>query len=159
MIKFVALFATLLAVSVSQPAESYYAVEDYRGPEYRATTKPLAEITDKVFFDIEVNGEPIGRVVWGLYGKVVPKTVKNFVTLSTGTAGLSNSGKPLHYKGTVFHRILPGFMAQSGDFENFDGTGGESIYGGSFIDENFHIRHEKPYLLTMYHKEKNQNTS
>ena len=119
----------------------------------------LDPITHRVFFDFHIDGEFMGRVEFGLYGNTVPKTVKNFVALADGTAGKSKAGKPMHYKGNRIHRIIPAFMAQMGDFENGDGTGGESIYGGSFIDENFHIRHTKPYLLTMANTGRNTNTS
>ena len=89
----------------------------------------LATVTDKVFFDVEIAGESTGRVVFGLYGDVVPKTTANFATLCDGTAGMGNSGKPLHFKNSSFHRLIPNFMAQGGDFTNGNGTGGESIYG------------------------------
>jgi peptidylprolyl isomerase len=76
-----------------------------------AQSEPLATITEKVYFDIEIAGQPAGRIVFGMYGDVVPKTVYNFVTLCDGSAGNGNSGKPLHYKNSKFHRIIPGFMA------------------------------------------------
>ena len=97
----------------------------------------LAAITQRAYFDIEIDNEAAGRIVFGLYGDVVPKTVANFATLCDGSAGIGNSGKPLHYKGSAFHRIIPGFMAQGGDFTSGDGRGGESIYGNKFADENF----------------------
>lgn len=97
----------------------------------------LAAVTQKAYFDIEIDGQSAGRITFGLFGDVVPKTVKNFATLCDGSAGVGNSGKPLHYKGSAFHRIIPGFMAQGGDFTSGDGRGGESIYGNKFADENF----------------------
>jgi peptidylprolyl isomerase len=107
------------------------------------------EITTKVFFDIEAGNEFLGRIVFGLYGKVVPKTAENFRALCTGENGKTASGVPLHYKGSAFHRIIPGFMAQGGDFTSGDGRGGESIYGKKFPDENFKLRHKAPGLLSM----------
>ena len=102
----------------------------------------LKQITDKVFFDVEIAGVAAGRITFGLYGKTVPLTVANFVELSEGTAGKSTEGYDLDYYGSSFHRIIPSFMAQGGDFTAGDGTGGESIYGPTFADENFLIKHD-----------------
>ena len=124
-----------------------------------AMADPLDTVTDKVFFDIEIDGEKTGRIVFGLFGDTVPKTAKNFATLCDGSAGVGNSGKPLHFKGSAFHRIIPGFMAQGGDFTNGNGTGGESIYGSKFNDENFTLQHTKPFLLSMANAGPNTNGS
>merc|ERR1719145_419812 len=114
-----------------------------------ATKKKGPTITNKVFFDIEIAGKPAGRIVMGLYGKTVPKTVENFRALCTGEKGMGKSGKPLHFKGSSFHRVIPQFMLQGGDFTNGDGTGGESIYGEKFADENFKLKHTGPGTLSM----------
>ncbi|GAA5870552.1 hypothetical protein JCM8547_002046 [Rhodosporidiobolus lusitaniae] len=103
----------------------------------------------RVFFDIAVNGQKAGRITFELFADVVPKTAENFRALCTGEKGVGNMGKPLHYKGSKFHRIIRKFMCQGGDFTNGNGTGGESIYGEKFEDENFELKHEKPFLLSM----------
>ena len=121
--------------------------------------EPLDTITHKTFFDIEIDGKPEGRIVFGMFGDTVPLTVDNFVKLCTGEMGEGKSGKPLHYKGSAFHRIITGFMAQGGDFTLGDGRGGESIYGEKFKDENFNLKHTKPNLLSMANAGPNTNGS
>jgi len=109
---------------------------------------PDCTFTDQCFFDLTIGGEAAGRVVFGMYGNVVPKTVANFVALCKGDQ-TSAAGSALAYKGSAFHRVIPGFMCQGGDFTRGDGTGGESIYGEKFEDENFAVKHTKEGLLSM----------
>lgn len=102
-----------------------------------------------VFFDVKQGDENLGRIVMQLYADITPKTAENFKALCTGEKGSGVAGKPLHYKGSTFHRVIKDFMIQGGDFTNGDGTGGESIYGEKFADENFKIKHTKGGLLSM----------
>ncbi|KAI8055148.1 cyclophilin [Syncephalis plumigaleata] len=113
----------------------------------------------KVFFDINIAGKPAGRLVFKLFNETVPKTAENFRALCTGEKGVGQSGRPLHFKGNRFHRIIPDFMAQGGDITLGDGRGGESIYGARFADENFKLQHTGKGVLSMANAGKNTNGS
>ncbi|XP_060667581.1 peptidyl-prolyl cis-trans isomerase-like isoform X2 [Ziziphus jujuba] len=103
----------------------------------------------KVFMDVTIGDEPAGRVVMELFADVTPLTAENFRALCTGEKGVGRSGERLHYKGSTFHHVIPGFMCQGGDFTAGNGTGGESIYGSKFADENFVKKHTGPGILSM----------
>merc|ERR1712142_1124578 len=111
-------------------------------PIFESDFDCLTESMTRVFFDVSLGGAPIGRIVFQLFDDVVPKTAENFKQLCTHAKGFG-------YKGCTFHRIIKNFMIQGGDFTNHNGTGGKSIYGEKFEDENFIKKHDQPFLLSM----------
>merc|ERR1712070_468035 len=113
----------------------------------------------KVFFDMTIGGAAADRIVMELRADVVPKTVENFRALCTGEKGTGKAGRPLHFKHSSFHRVIPQFMCQGGDFTRGNGTGGESIYGAKFPDENFKKKHTAPGILSMANAGPNTNGS
>ncbi|XP_061691980.1 peptidyl-prolyl cis-trans isomerase D [Syngnathoides biaculeatus] len=124
------------------------------------TNKPSNSENPRVFLDVDIGSGRAGRIVLELFADVTPKTAENFRALCTGEKGVGKStGKPLHFKGCPFHRIIKKFMIQGGDFSNQNGTGGESIYGEKFEDENFHYKHDQVGLLSMANSGPNTNGS
>lgn len=127
---------------------TFIATAAVRGSDGTATVL----LTEKVFLDLEIGGQYTGRVVIGLFGSTSPKTVRNFV-------GLANHEKGYGYRGSIFHRIVPNFMIQGGDFTNYDGTGGYSLYGGMFRDEDFILDHYGAGWVCMANAGPNTNGS
>ena len=124
-----------------------------------ALRRCFASKLPKVFFDININDQEAGRLVFELRSDIVPKTAENFRVLCVGTNHKTKRGVEKTYKNSIFHRIIPGFMIQGGDFTNGNGTGGESIYGYNFNDENFELLHDETGILSMANSGPNTNNS
>mmetsp|Transcript_49321 Transcript_49321/g.97551 ORF Transcript_49321/g.97551 Transcript_49321/m.97551 type:complete len:278 (+) Transcript_49321:37-870(+) len=143
----------------------YFETMDNNNPvaaishDYFQLAEPQGVITDRVYFDVSLDGSESERVVIGMYGNECPNTVKNFKTLALGDTTSSVTGRRLSYEGSKFHRIIPTFMIQGGDFTTGDGTGGESIFGKTFEDESFQYKHTGLGVLSMANRGRNTNGS
>ena len=116
-----------------------------------------ASANPRVFMDISVDGSLIGKLIIELYADKVPRTAENFRMLCTGEKGVGRSGAKLHYKDNKFHKIIPGFLCQAGDFIANDGSQNESVYGPKFEDENFSIAHDSRGIVSMANNGRNSN--
>ncbi|XP_016998662.2 peptidyl-prolyl cis-trans isomerase [Drosophila takahashii] len=139
---------TLASAACSANSQLQFGIQVVR--EYSKASK--MSTLPRVFFDMTADGEPLGRITMELRSDVVPKTAENFRALCTGEKGFG-------YKGSIFHRVIPNFMCQGGDFTNHNGTGGKSIYGNKFPDENFQLKHTGTGILSMANAGANTNGS
>jgi cyclophilin family peptidyl-prolyl cis-trans isomerase len=116
-------------------------------------------ITQKVYFNLTLDGDPIGRLIIGLYGEIAPRAVDNFIHLAACDLGIGHSGYNRCYRGTRFHRIIPTLMVQGGDYANGTGALSESIWGGLFEDESFQVKFDGPGRVAMASSASNGNGS
>jgi peptidylprolyl isomerase len=134
------------------------AAEEKKAPAKEEKKDEERKVTRHCYFDMNIDGKPAGKIVFGLYGNAAPKTVDNFMELCIGAKSDKNP-KGLTYKGSPFHRIIPQFMLQGGDITQGNGMGGESIYGRTFADENLKLKHDRRGLLSMANAGPNTNGS
>ncbi|XP_078437588.1 cyclophilin-like peptidyl-prolyl cis-trans isomerase family protein [Wolffia australiana] len=153
----VVLLLGVLGVVILFSSVQRKGVAELKSPNEVAEVEEIHEITHRVFMDISFADQLVGRIIIGLYGKVVPKTVENFRALCTGSMGVGSSGKLLHYKGTHFHRVVWGFVIQGGDLVYGNGSGSDSIYGRTFNDENFTLKHSQAGIVSMVNFGPNSN--
>merc|ERR1712194_672418 len=141
--------------------ETKEKLEEFLSKTHKETKETSLRIRSnpKVYFDIDIGGEDAGRIIMQLRKDVVPKTAENFRALCTGEKGETKNGVKMTYEGSSFHRVIPGFMCQGGDFTNHNGTGGVSIYGEKFADEDFKLKHTGAGILSMANAGKDTNGS
>lgn len=150
----------LFSFAAADPSFASYKTFSMTSPRSIRFSSSSPSVTNPVvFFDVNIAGQPAGRIQFQLFADIVPRTAENFRALCTGEKEKGKEGKPLHYKGSSFHRIIPQFMIQGGDFTAGNGTGGESIYGRTFADENFKCGHDESGLLSMANAGPNTNGS
>ena len=153
------LFAVIVLIAIAYFAIQYLLDKFWRTTANSETTaRAIINNNPIVFFDITIGGKEAGRIYMKLRMDIVPKTAENFRCLCTGEK-VGKSGKPLHFKGSSFHRVIPTYLCQGGGFTAGNGTGGESIYGAKFPDENFTLKHTDPGILSMSNNGPNTNGS